>query len=276
MKKKRIIPVLLYKDGWLVQSKNFSGYRKLGNAQAAVQRFSEWDSDELIYLNISDTKTYSTNRRDTAAPEFENLGELINGVAKVARMPITIGGGIQTLHDIEARLRAGADKISINSAALSDPSLISLASREFGRQCIVVSVDYQEDGEQRKIYSRIGTKFDSDAIKILDWLLKVEDLGAGEILLNSVSRDGMQAGYDKIFLDLASNALKIPVIACGGAGTWEHLYEVLTQTNVDAVAAANIFHFQDQSVYRARQFLFTKGLPVRPPGIQLKPDRLIK
>ena len=276
MKKKRIIPVLLYKDGWLVQSKNFSEYRKLGNAQAAVQRFSEWDSDELIYLNISDTKTYSTNRRDTAAPEFENLEELINGVAKVARMPITIGGGIQTLYDIEVRLRAGADKISINSAALSDPSLISLASREFGSQCIVVSVDYQEDGKQRKIYSRIGTKFDSDAVKILDWLLKVEDHGAGEILLNSVSRDGMQVGYDKIFLDQASNALKIPVIACGGAGTWEHLYEVLTQTNVDAVAAANIFHFQDQSVYRARQFLFAKGLPVRPPGLQVKTDRIRK
>jgi cyclase len=136
MKKKRVIPVLLHKEGWLVQSKKFSEYKKLGNAQKAVQRLSEWDSDELIYLDISKTERYTTNRSDTAAPEYQDLSELLAEVSKVARLPITIGGGIKTLHDIEVRLRAGADKISINRAAITDPSLIALASRttnRFGR-----------------------------------------------------------------------------------------------------------------------------------------------
>lgn len=270
MKKKRVIPVLLHKEGWLVQSKKFSEYKKLGNAQKAVQRLSEWDSDELIYLDISKTETYTTNRSDTAAPEYQDLGELLSEVSKVARMPITIGGGIKTLNDIEVRLRAGADKISINRAAIADPSLIALASREFGRQCIVVSIDYEEFGDERHL--RVDNKniTNANAKNALEWLREVEGLGAGEVLLNSVSRDGMKSGYDISFLAKAADTLSIPIIACGGAGNWEHLAEVLTQTNVDAVAAANIFHFQDQSVYLARRHLVSKGLPVRPPSIQMR------
>jgi len=273
VKKKRVIPVLLHKEGWLVQSKGFKEYKKLGNAQKAVQRLSEWDSDELIYLDISKTESYTTNRSDTAAPEYQDLNELLGEVSKVARMPITIGGGIKTLFDIEVRLRAGADKISINRAAVANPSLIELASKEFGRQCIVVSVDYEEHERQRRLYLANESSFHGDSSSVLDWLVKVEDLGAGEILLNSVSRDGMKVGYDISFLEKSSDLLSIPVIACGGAGSWEHLAEVLSETNVDAVAAANIFHFQDQSVYVARQYLASKGLPVRPPSIQ-KRNRL--
>ena len=175
MKKKRVIPVLLHREGWLVQSKGFKEYKKLGNAQKAVQRLSEWDSDELIYLDISKDKTYTTNRSDTAAPEYQNLNELIGEVSKVARMPITIGGGIKTLFDIEVRLRAGADKVSINTAALANPSLIELASREFGRQCIVVSVDYEELAGERRLYLGNDFSFGGDSNKVLDWLLKVED-----------------------------------------------------------------------------------------------------
>ena len=268
MKKKRVIPVLLHKEGWLVQSKNFSEYKKLGNAQKAVQRLSEWDSDELIYLDISKNKTYTTNRSDTAAPEYQDLTGLLSEVSKVARMPITIGGGIKSLADIEIKLRAGADKVSINRAALADPSLIKLAAREFGRQCIVVSIDYEEFGEERILHLESQELSNRSPKKALEWLLEVEDLGAGEILLNSVSRDGMKCGYDLPFLEKASSRLKIPVIACGGAGNWEHLAEVLSQTNVDAVAAANIFHFQDQSVFLARKHLFSRDLPVRPPSIQ--------
>ena len=270
MKKKRVIPVLLHKEGWLVQSRNFSEYKKLGNAQKAVQRLSEWDSDELIYLDISKTETYTTNRSDTAAPEYQDLGELLSEVSKVARMPITIGGGIKTLNDIEVRLRAGADKISINRAAIADPSLIASASREFGRQCIVVSIDYEEFGDERHLHVDNKNGLNGNPRSALEWLLKVEELGAGEVLLNSVSRDGMKSGYDISFLAKVSDALNIPVIACGGAGNWEHLAEVLTETNVDAVAAANIFHFQDQSVFLARRHLMSKGLPVRPPSIQTR------
>ena len=131
MKKKRVIPVLLHKEGWLVQSKNFSEYKKLGNAQKAVQRLSEWDSDELIYLDISKSESYTTNRTDTAAPEYQDLTELLSEVSKVARMPITIGGGIKTITDIEIRLRAGADKVSINRAALANPGDVVRAVHVF-------------------------------------------------------------------------------------------------------------------------------------------------
>jgi cyclase len=151
---------------------------------------------------------------------------------------------------------------------LRNPSLIRSASREFGRQCIVVSIDYEEFGEERFIHFDNKQVSDGSPRNALDWLLKFEELGAGEILLNSVSRDGMKCGYDISFLEKASKTLSVPVIACGGAGNWEHLAEVLIQTNVDAVAAANIFHFQDQSVYLARRHLTAKGLPVRPPSIQ--------
>ena len=268
MKKKRVIPVLLHKEGWLVQSRNFSEYKKLGNAQKAVQRLSDWDSDELIYLDISKTETYTTNRSDTAAPEYQDLSNFLSEVSKVARMPITFGGGIRTLSDIEVRLRAGADKVSINRAALADPSLILSASREFGRQCIVVSIDYEELGDERYLHINHAKGSNGNPRRALEWLLKVEELGAGEVLLNSISRDGMKSGYDISFLAKVADALNIPVIACGGAGNWEHLAQVLTETNVDAVAAANIFHFQDQSIYLARKYLASKGLPVRPPSIQ--------
>jgi cyclase len=269
MKKKRIIPVLLNKEGWLVQSKGFNDYKKLGNAQKAVERLSDWDSDELIYLDISKENSYTTFRSDTAAPTFENLAELLKGVSGVARMPVTIGGGISTLSDIELRLKLGADKVSINRSAISNPDLISQASREFGRQCIVVSIDYVEKDDNRFLYA--GNILDSFRRKApaLDWILRVEELGAGEILLNSVSRDGMKCGFDLDFLFIAANAISAPVIACGGAGNWEHFNEVLSRTNVEAVAAANIFHFQDQSVYLAKKYLYSKGLPVRPPSISL-------
>jgi cyclase len=267
MKKKRVIPVLLHKEGWLVQSKNFSEYKKLGNAQMAVQRLSDWDSDELIYLDISRRPTFTTNRSDTAAPEYENLAELLHEVAKVARMPVTIGGGIRTLNDIESRLKAGADKISINRGALANPLLIDKASREFGSQCIVVSVDYLEVEGLRRLSGVDSEKSVSNSKDLTNWLLRIQDAGAGEILLNSVTRDGNKCGYDIEYLDEVSSKLKIPIIACGGAGNWEHLAEVLSKTAVDAVAAANIFHFQDQSVYLARKHLFSKGLPVRPPSI---------
>ena len=270
MKKRRVIPVLLHKEGWLVQSKIFKESKKIGNAQKAVQRLSEWDSDELIYLDISKSNSYTTNRSDTAAPEYKDLTELLNEVSKVARMPITIGGGIETLTDIEVRLRAGADKVSINRAALADPSFIASASKEFGRQCIVVSVDYEEVSEERYIFDSNKNLLHKNSKKILDWLLEIEQLGAGEILLNSVSRDGMKTGYDISFLAKVSSTVSIPLIACGGAGTWEHLAKVLLETNVDAVAAANIFHFQDQSVYLARLYLESKGLMVRPPSLQKK------
>lgn len=263
-----MIPVLLHKEGWLVQSRSFSEYKKLGNAKKAVQRLSQWDADELIYLDISKNRSYPPDRNDTAAPRYDDLEDLILEVSKVARMPITFGGGITTLNDIETRLRLGADKVSINREAKLNPKLIAQASKEFGRQCIVVSVDYEEFGSERRIHGEPIQDFDSS--RLADWLLELEHLGAGEILLNSVSRDGMKSGYDIDFLAHISALLGTPIIACGGAGSWDHMAKVLSETNIDAVAAANIFHFQDQSVYLARMHLHNLGLQVRPPSLQKK------
>jgi cyclase len=180
-------------------------------------------------------------------------------------MPITIGGGISSLKEIEDRLISGADKIALNTQALNNPKLIYEAAREFGSQCIVISVDYIN---VNGIATTHNKNLDSALLPTVEvWVKKVQDLGAGEILLNSVARDGMKCGYDLELIGTIAESLTIPVIGCGGAGNWQHMADLLSKTAVDAVAAANIFHFQDQSIYLARSELFDLGLPVRPPSL---------
>ena len=265
MKKKRLIPVLLLRNGWLVQSKQFRRYQNLGNPISAVKRLSEWASDELIYLDITQDDSYDLRRDDLGHPNRHSILEIIEDVSKVAFMPITVGGGIRSLQDIEKRLALGADKISINTAALDDPQFIWAASREFGSQCIVVSIDVKMTDDNEKVVMRSGNQRTSFAP--LDWAKKVEQLGAGEILLNSVDRDGMKTGYDLQLLDQVSTHVDIPIIACGGVGDWSHLAEALAKTSVDAVAAANIFHYSDQSVFLAKKYLHESGQNVRHPDL---------
>jgi cyclase len=264
MKKRRIIPVLLLRDNWLVQSKNFSEYKKIGNPISGVERFSEWDADELIYLDISQGESFSNSREDTNHPNFNSAVDALSEVCKAASMPITIGGGIKSLSDIEKRLALGADKISINTQAIKDPNFIESAAKEFGSQCIVVSVDYKLGKETPRVWNR------SIKPQILpnleDWVKRAETLGAGEFLLNCVDKDGMKTGYDIETISQIASLTNVPVIACGGAGSWDDMYDLIVKTNVDA-AAANIFHFQDQSIYLARRELLLKGLPVRPPTL---------
>ena len=263
MVKKRLIPVLLLKNGWLVQSKGFKEYKNLGNPTTAVKRLSEWAADELIYLDISSDNIYDIKREDQAYPNRKNLLEIIADVSNYAFMPITIGGKIRNLQNITEYLENGADKICINKITRENPNFVKESSKEFGSQCIVVSVDVKLiDGiyylyayEQKKILE----------IKVFDWIKKMQDLGAGEIFLNSVDRDGKQTGYDIDLISNVSDKLKIPVIACGGAGDWNDFSRVLTQTNAKAVAAANIFHYRDQSVYLAKKHLFDKNVYVRKP-----------
>jgi imidazole glycerol-phosphate synthase subunit HisF len=265
MKKRRMIPVLLLKNGWLVQSKEFKRYQNLGNPITAVKRLSEWGSDELIYLDISKDNHYDIRRADQNYPNRDNFLEIIEDVSKVTFMPITVGGKINTLNDVEARLKVGADKVSINSGAFESPAFVEEAAREFGAQCIVVSVDAKLEETQYKVYQHKRGK--SSDINVLDYVQKIEDSGAGEILLNSVDRDGTSIGYDIQLLSMVSNAVNIPVIACGGVGEWFDFKEALEQTKVDAIAAANIFHYRDQSVYIAKKYLFDKNMNVRPPGL---------
>lgn len=265
MKKKRLIPVLLLRNGWLVQSKQFHRYQNLGNPISAVKRLSEWASDELVYLDISADDSHDLRRDDLAHPNRHSIFEIIEDVSKVAHMPITVGGRIRTLADIEKRLSLGADKVSLNTIALEEPPFIERAAREFGSQCIVISIDVKTRDGTPEVFGR-GGKLASGYAPV-DWARMVEGLGAGEILLNSIERDGMRNGYDLELLNTVSLAVRIPVIACGGVGEWAHFAEGLQQTNVDAVAAANIFHYSDQSVYLAKKYLSERGLNVRSPDL---------
>lgn len=261
MKKKRLIPILLLQNGCIVKSKGFSRYQRLGNPITSVKRLSEWASDELIYLDITKKGSYDLKRDDLAFQNRASIIEIIKDVSKMTFMPITVGGNVRTLHDVEQRLQAGADKIAINTIALENPHFIGDVAKEFGSQCVVVSIDYIE----RQVYSH-STKsvLEKDVVM---WSKQVASEGAGEILLNSVNRDGMQTGYDISTIAEISDSLSIPVIACGGVGQWEHLSECLDNTKADAVAAANIFHYSDQSVYLAKKYLFDKGYAVRNPEL---------
>ena len=265
MKKKRLIPVLLLKNGWLVKSKRFSRYQNLGNPSTAVKRLSEWDSDELIFLDISTDDVYDIRRDDQGYANPQSFLEIIDDVAKVTFMPVTIGGKIRSLVDIEKRLVLGADKVSINSIAVVDKTFIKQAAQEFGSQCIVVSIDVKNVEGKYTIFSDGGKT--PVQYNVIEWSTIVEDLGAGEILLNSIDRDGMGNGYDMALLKLVSENVNIPVIACGGVGDWRHFGEALEGTAVDAVAAANIFHFVDQSVFLAKKYLYDKGFNVRNPAL---------
>lgn len=265
MKKKRVIPVLLLKNGWLVQSVNFKFFKPLGNPVWAVKRLSEWGSDELIYLDISRDDTYDLRRDDLKDPNRHTLLEILEDVSKWTFMPITVGGKIRTLQDIEDRLKRGADKISINTKALEDKKFISEAAKEFGSQCIVVSIDVKKTNNNYIVMKQNGaipTKYEA-----YEWAKIVEDQGAGEILLNSIDRDGTKQGYDIPLLEKVADAVRIPVIALGGAGEWHHFAQAFDKTKIDAVAAANIFQHVDQSVYLAKKYLYDNNYNIRNPDL---------
>lgn len=261
MKKKRLIPVVLLRNGWLVQSKEFKRYQNIGNPMSSVKRFSEWESDELIYLNISKNDSFDMRRDDLGHPNHSTLINILEDVSKVTFMPITVGGGIRSLNDIQERLSICADKVSINTQAIANPDFVYDSAREFGSQCIVVSVDAKRIENKYWVMSEGGQK--QTPYIVQDWVKKMEDLGAGEILINSVDRDGMKTGYDIELLHEVANSVRIPVIALGGVGELSHFAEALAETNVDAVAAANIFQYVDQSVYLAKNYLVDKGCNVR-------------
>jgi cyclase len=265
MKSKRIVAVLLLQDGWLVQSKLFNRYLRIGNPIDAVKRLSEWGADELIYLDISKGEFNKNFRSDTKSDAKLSVLDLLKEVSQFAFMPMTVGGGIKTLQDIEKRLLSGADKVTINSAGISDPEFISSAVNEFGSQCIVASVDYLRDNDKYLVYDHsIKKPMDLDLYQLI---IRYENLGAGEIFLNSVEKDGSKKGMDIDLIGNIVDLVNIPLIACGGVGNWQHFEEVLSRTNVDAVAAANIFHHIDQSVYLAKEHLFARGFNIRPPEL---------
>ena len=271
MLKPRLIPVLLFKNGVLVRSQHFDFFQSTGDTIGHVERFTKWNADELIYLDISRDDIYNsqgtmqnigstTSGKDTGAASSHNFIEVIQAVAKKCFIPLTVGGKIRTVDDIRTRLKSGADKVSINTVALENPSFITEAANVFGSQCIVVSIDVRRTVAGWEVYSHYGER--ATGRQAVEWAVEVARRGAGEILLGSIDRDGAGEGYDTKLIIAVARAVPIPVIALGGVGKFEHFVDGL-HAGASAVAAANIFHFTEQSVVNAKRFMQNHGVAVR-------------
>ncbi len=262
MLKKRIIPCLFLQNGFLVRSELFSKHQLLGNAIHQVERFNAWDVDELIYIDISREESYHIGRDDMKVKGENDILSILERVAKTCFMPLTFGGKIRTIDDIRQRVSRGADKVTINTQALNDPDFITKSARIFGNQCIVVSIDVKRGPdtvpEVMKNYGKDGT-----GLSPVEWAKEVEKLGAGEIMLNSVDRDGTGKGYDLELIRSVAESVSIPVIALGGVGQFKHMGQGIIDGKADAVAAGNIFHFTELSAIAARKQLLKMQIDVR-------------
>ena len=247
---KRIIPCLDVMEGRVVKGMNFVNLKDAGGPVENAKAYEEQMADELTFLDI----TASHESRKT-------IVHVVEEVANEVFMPLTVGGGIRGLGDIREILLAGADKVTINTAAVERPEIITEASEMFGSQCICVAIDAKASGSGFEVYTYGGRR--PTGVDAIAWARKVEALGAGEILLTSMDRDGTKAGYDIPLTRAISEAVAIPVIASGGVGTLEHLYEGLVDGKADAVLAASIFHYREYSVEEAKKYLRARGVSVR-------------
>lgn len=267
MLKNRLIPVVLLRHGVIVQSKGFRRYQRLGNPTSIVERLSDWASDELIYLDISPGAGYDLGREDLYQQNRSSIYEILSDVARVCFMPLTVGGGIRSLDDVRGRLRIGADKVTINTAALERPEFIEECAQEFGSQCVVISIDARASGENCWEVCKAGGKVPVGRSPA-EWAHEAQERGAGEIFLNSIDRDGAGIGYDLPMTRSVTSRVSIPVIACGGVGEWSHFAEGISEGGAAAVAAANIFNYTEQSVFNAKKALHEAELNVRPPNLR--------
>jgi len=248
---KRIIPCLDVKDGRVVKGVKFLNLRDAGDPVEVAQVYDREQADEIVFLDIT--------------ASFENRNTMLDVVKRTAEtvfMPLTVGGGIRNLEDIRQLLKAGADKVSINTAAVKNPGLVRESSRKFGSQCIVVAIDAKRSRKGKwEVYINGGrTPTGIDAIK---WGKRVEKMGAGEILLTSMDMDGTKDGYDIELTRKFSENLNIPIIASGGAGNMEHIYEAFTKGRADAALAASIFHYKEYSVKQVKEYLKNRNVKVR-------------
>lgn len=248
---KRIIPCLDVHNGRVVKGVNFVNLKDAGDPVEIAAAYDALGADELVFLDI----TASCENRDTVT-------DMVRAVASSVFIPFTVGGGIRTVDDFKKLLREGADKISVNSAAIDRPQLITEAAEKFGSQCVVVAIDARRrDDGGWNIYKH-GGRLDT-GIDAVWWAKKVEALGAGEILLTSMDCDGTKAGYDLELTQTVADAVNIPVIASGGAGTLEHFYEAFTKGKADAVLAASLFHYKELEIGQVKDYLAEKGISVR-------------
>jgi cyclase len=273
MLKTRLIPVLLLKNGILVRSRSFSFHQMMGNHIEQVKRFSQWKADEIIYLDISRDDYYglennknvigsSSSKSAVVQNSHENFIEIISDLSRICRVPLSIGGKIKTLEDIKKRLKAGADKVVINSAAINNPEFIKNAAREFGSQCIVISIDVKKISNNNwHVFKHFGK--DITDLNLNRWIDTIQELGAGEILIQSIDRDGTSQGYDLDLLKIISKNINVPFIILGGAGNFDDFVKAHAINNEVSLAAANIFHFTEQSVLNAKKHMFKNKINVR-------------
>jgi cyclase len=247
---KRIIPCLDVDNGRVVKGVNFVGLRDAGDPVEVAKRYNDEGADEITFLDI----TASHENRDT-------IVHIVEEVAREVFIPLTVGGGIRKLDDIYNLLNVGCDKVSVNSAAIKNPEFINEASKRFGSQCIVVAIDAKRTGNSWNIYLNGGRK--DTGIDAIEWAKEVYDRGAGEILLTSMDSDGTKAGFDNELNRKVSDAVSIPVIASGGAGTMEHMKEAFTIGHADAALAASIFHFREIDIMDLKRYLRENDIPVR-------------
>jgi cyclase len=250
MLKKRIIPCLDVKDGRVVKGINFIDLVDAGDPVEQANIYSNSGADEVCFLDIS----ASLEKRKT-------IIDIVYKTAEKVFIPLTVGGGIHSIQDIRSLLKAGADKVSINTAAILNENLINDASQKFGSQCIVAAVDAKKNGSDWLVYSHGGTK--NTEMKAFSWLEKLEKLGAGEILLTSMDRDGTKKGFDLDLLKKANEILNIPVIASGGVGQLSHFKEGITKGGASALLAASVFHFSEFSIKDVKRYLDKNNIPVR-------------
>lgn len=253
MLKKRLIPNIILNEGNVVQSINFKHTNVIGNAITAVDFFNSWAVDEILVLDVS----RSNDKR-------EKFHKIVHGFSKRCFVPLTIGGWITDINEMQEFLTEGADKIVINSIAVRDPGIIREASKIFGSQCIVISIDVKKNNSgDYEVFIDRGNE--ATGLSPVDWAKQIELQGGGEILLTSIDHDGTKNGYDLKLLREVSESVKIPIIAFGGVGKWEHFKDGFNIGKVDAVSAANIFHYTEHSTYKAKKFLWESGINVRMP-----------
>ena len=250
MVKVRIIPCLDVKDGRVVKGINFIDLIDAGDPVEQAKHYSENGADEICFLDIS----ASIEQRDT----------MVNVVRKTANevfIPLTVGGGISSVENIQSLLKAGADKVSINSAAINEPDIVKKSSEYFGNQCIVIAVDAKKINNDWYVFSHGGTK--KTDLLALNWIEHVQKLGAGEILLTSMDKDGTKSGFDIELLKKVSEFLEIPLIASGGVGNLNHFYEGVAKGNANALLAASVFHFNEISIKEVKEYLLNKNIEIR-------------
>jgi cyclase len=247
---KRVIPCLDVKDGRVVKGVNFVSLRDAGDPVEQARLYDRAGADELCFLDI----TASSDKRDI-------IYDVVRATAEQCFMPLTVGGGVRSVEDVRRLLLAGADKVSINTAAVQRPELVSEAARKFGAQCVVVAIDAKRAGARFEVFTHGGRN--ATGLEAVAWAQRMAELGAGEILLTSMDRDGTRQGFDLELTRAVADAVSVPVIASGGVGSLDHLVEGVTEGHADAVLAASIFHFGEATIRQAKERMAAAGVPVR-------------